>query len=56
MCAPVRDRGTGEVVAVVEFLNKRGGGGFSEDDEKLAEMLAHHVAIFMERIESNEDD
>ena len=55
LCAPVRDRGTGEVVAVVEFLNKKGGGGFKADDERLAKMLAHHVAIFLERIDDDDD-
>ena len=55
LCAPVRSRETGDVVAVVEFLNKKGGGAFRADDERLAKMLAHHVAIFLERIENDDD-
>jgi len=75
LCAPVII--DGEVVAVVEFLNKveskknkedvkpKGSGGlvtrrttkvncqFSENDEKLATMLAHHVALFMKKIEDS---
>jgi adenylate cyclase len=60
LCAPVFNRETKECVAVVEFLNKKaeGGGaeekGFSENDEKLATMLAHHVAIFLQRIEDDD--
>ncbi|GMH54984.1 hypothetical protein TrLO_g10010 [Triparma laevis f. longispina] len=68
LCAPVFDRETKECVAVVEFLNKKVEGeggegkkaevalddkGFTQNDEKLATMLAHHVAIFMQRIDDD---
>ncbi|GMI45918.1 hypothetical protein TrCOL_g713 [Triparma columacea] len=61
LCAPVFDKGTGEVIAVVEFLNKKSKKGekemgFTENDEKLAKMLAYHVGIFTQRINDEEDD
>ena len=60
LCAPVFDKGTGEVIAVVEFLNKKSRKGekkgFTENDVKLAKMLAYHVGIFTQRINDEEDD
>ena len=61
LCAPVIDRKSGEVLAVVEFLNKKSRKGepereFDANDEKLAKMLAHHISIFMEKIEEDDDD
>jgi len=58
LCAPVKNK-EGEVVAVVEFLNKKSKKGepersFDENDEKLAKMLAHHTALFMEKVEEDE--
>ncbi|GMI33975.1 hypothetical protein TeGR_g8024 [Tetraparma gracilis] len=60
LCAPVIDRKTGEVLAVVEFLNKKSGKGeaeraFDGNDEKLARMLAHHIGVFMEKIGEDDD-
>ena len=53
MCAPVTNN-QGAVVAVVEFRNKKNDFEkkciFTESDEQLAKMLAHHVGIFMDRI------
>uniref|UniRef100_A0A7R9W1B4 GAF domain-containing protein n=1 Tax=Pseudictyota dubia TaxID=2749911 RepID=A0A7R9W1B4_9STRA len=53
LCAPVFDK-DGQVSAVVEFCNKKGQmsdrGLFTDSDERLAKMLAHHVGIFIEKI------
>ena len=59
LCAPIRND-EGKVVAVAEFLNKRKGEKgeerfFDKNDEKLAEMLAHHVSIFIKRLEKEDD-
>jgi len=59
LCAPVIDRKTGSVVAVVEFLNKKSEKGqperhFDANDEKLAKMLGHHIGVFMEKISEGE--
>lgn len=54
LCAPVRDS-TGDVLAVIEFRNKRSDtekrSGFDKADEQSAKMLAHHIGIFMDHIE-----
>uniref|UniRef100_A0A7S1Z4I3 GAF domain-containing protein n=1 Tax=Trieres chinensis TaxID=1514140 RepID=A0A7S1Z4I3_TRICV len=53
LCAPVTNK-QGDIVAVVEFQNKIGDGVergiFTQSDERLAKMLAHHVGIFIDRI------
>ena len=40
----------GKVVAVIEMMNKR-DGPFTEIDEKLCTMLAHHVSVFLRQLE-----
>mmetsp|Transcript_23128 Transcript_23128/g.38705 ORF Transcript_23128/g.38705 Transcript_23128/m.38705 type:complete len:397 (-) Transcript_23128:345-1535(-) len=50
LCAPVLDS-NGKVVAVVQFVNKK-VGPFTMTDEKLIQMLCHHVAIFMQNSKS----
>lgn len=54
LCVPVTSPETGDVLAIAQFINKRAANsesadpeGFSEEDEKLARMLANHVAIFI---------
>uniref|UniRef100_A0A0G4HV86 GAF domain-containing protein n=1 Tax=Chromera velia CCMP2878 TaxID=1169474 RepID=A0A0G4HV86_9ALVE len=37
-----------EVVGVLQLMNKK--GGFTEEDERLAEMMATHVGIFMKHV------
>jgi len=46
LCLPVRGRG-GDVLAVAEALNKK-GGSFSDDDEKRLEAFCGQAAIVME--------
>ncbi|MCA9690566.1 MAG: sigma 54-interacting transcriptional regulator [Myxococcales bacterium] len=46
LCAPVRDR-QGEIIGVIELLNRR-GGPFTEDDEALLRALASQVAMVVE--------
>eukprot|EP00238_Polyblepharides_amylifera_P014943 CAMPEP_0196580004 /NCGR_PEP_ID=MMETSP1081-20130531/26247_1 /TAXON_ID=36882 /ORGANISM="Pyramimonas amylifera, Strain CCMP720" /LENGTH=323 /DNA_ID=CAMNT_0041899753 /DNA_START=270 /DNA_END=1241 /DNA_ORIENTATION=- len=48
LCAPVLST-EGEILGVVQFLNKK-GGSFCESDEKLILMLCQHVGIFMAKI------
>ena len=46
LCVPVEGE-AGEVVGVVQFVNKRATTEFNSNDIKLAKMMAHHVAIFL---------
>ena len=52
LCVPVMSSAQ-EVLGVVQFINKRDKKGendiFNESDAKLAKMMAHHVAIFIEQ-------
>ena len=55
LSVPILDEASGDVLGVAQFINKRGdgggkGGGFTEADEKLAKMMARHMAIFMATI------
>jgi signal transduction protein with GAF and PtsI domain len=50
LAVPVKDE-AGEVVAVIEMMNKRGGEAFSADDERIVTMLAHHVRVFVQCME-----
>jgi len=47
LCAPIKDR-DGKLVGVFQLLNKRGGGGFLEDDEEFLEGLSVHAALAIE--------
>mmetsp|Transcript_36130 Transcript_36130/g.83853 ORF Transcript_36130/g.83853 Transcript_36130/m.83853 type:complete len:258 (-) Transcript_36130:134-907(-) len=38
------------VIAVVQVLNKSGGGCFSEADERVLRIISQHVAIFMKHV------
>jgi len=42
LCCPVKNS-KGKVVAVIQFLNKQGGGTFDDNDIKLTELLCSHV-------------
>lgn len=52
LAAPVMDA-SGEVIAALVFFNKHPQfkGRFSEDDERMVEMMSRHVQIFMEKFE-----
>lgn len=52
LAAPVIDA-SGEVIAALVFFNKHPQfrGRFSEDDERMVEMMSRHVQIFMEKFE-----
>ncbi|XP_026192504.1 uncharacterized protein LOC34623758 [Cyclospora cayetanensis] len=52
LAAPVMDR-SGEVIAALVFFNKHPQyqGRFSEDDERMVEMMSRHMQIFMEKFE-----
>jgi putative nucleotidyltransferase with HDIG domain len=47
LCMPVNNR-SGERIAVIQVLNKQGGGVFSDDDENLLKSLASQMAISIE--------
>ena len=53
LTVPIVDEASGDVLGVAQFLNKRGegeSGSFTLSDQKLAQMMARHVAIFMATI------
>jgi HD-GYP domain-containing protein (c-di-GMP phosphodiesterase class II) len=47
LCMPINNR-LGERIAVIQVLNKQGGGVFSQDDENLLKSLASQIAISIE--------
>jgi len=47
IAAPVKVRG--KVIGVLEVVNKRGGGSFDEADLQLAQAVADHAALAIER-------
>lgn len=50
LVAPVLNS-DGEVVAVIQLMNKKEGtGGFDSSDEKALDMLCTHVAIFLDQL------
>lgn len=52
LACPVIDETSGEVVAVLQILNKKDSAGFSKEDEKLLMMLAFHVSVFLHQLKS----
>ena len=44
----------GDVVAVVQVVNKVDGTSFDSNDERLLEMLAAHVTVFMKIVTKDE--
>ena len=55
LCAPVfSDEDPEKVIAVVEWINKKGGAGFTDEDMHLTSMLCDHVSIFMAHIEGSD--
>eukprot|EP00929_Paragymnodinium_shiwhaense_P108603 TRINITY_DN74917_c0_g1_i1.p1 TRINITY_DN74917_c0_g1~~TRINITY_DN74917_c0_g1_i1.p1 ORF type:complete len:362 (+),score=55.00 TRINITY_DN74917_c0_g1_i1:103-1188(+) len=60
MCVPVlhsdvlgnNEDSKGNLLAVVQFVNKKGGGLWTEEDKHYASMLARHVGIFLEQVDS----
>lgn len=47
LCVPMRDQ-HGEITGVIQVLNKKGGGPFTEDDEELLDTLASQATIAVE--------
>jgi putative nucleotidyltransferase with HDIG domain len=54
LCMPINNR-AGERIAVVQVLNKRGGGAFDEDDVSLLRSLASQMAIAIENAQLVEE-
>lgn len=51
LCTPIVDPDSGEVVAVLEFHNKKNAvHAFTPEDEKAAKVMARHIGIFMHRL------
>ena len=51
LCVPISAiDGSGKIVGAVQFLNKKDGKGFTEADQRAAEMLARHVSIFLDDV------
>jgi serine phosphatase RsbU (regulator of sigma subunit) len=53
LCAPVLDS-KGRLLAVLQSMNKVGGGRFDSHDETLMNALAAHVAVAIERAQATE--
>jgi serine phosphatase RsbU (regulator of sigma subunit) len=50
LCAPIRGR-DGRLLGVLQTLNRRGGGPYTLEDEKLLRAICSQVAIALERTE-----
>lgn len=47
LCLPIRHR-TGEIVGVIQLLNRRDGARFTADDEEFMNKLSSHIAMALE--------
>jgi hypothetical protein len=59
LCAPIFDP-QGEVMGVIQAMNKSGGGGkvgvFTTHDERMMTMLAEHVSLCVKAVMMDEDE
>lgn len=49
LCVPIASA-TGHVLGCLQLFNRRDGEDFSDDDQHLAEGIAHHAAVALERV------
>lgn len=50
LCVPIKSPERGEVTGAFQLLNKKENGGFTGDDLNLAEEIAEHLQLEVERI------
>ena len=56
LCVPVKSKEDGEVIAVIQFINKTNGKGFDDHDIKLTKLLSSHVGLFIATVEGDNTD
>ncbi len=48
LCLPIRHKNDGSIVGVIQLLNKKTGGAFTQDDQDFLEKLSGHMAMALE--------
>ncbi|MBI4205511.1 MAG: GAF domain-containing protein [Betaproteobacteria bacterium] len=50
ICVPIRSKHSGEIAGAIEVLNKKGDGGFNEEDQALLEDVGEHLQTVVDSI------
>ena len=50
ICVPIRSKGLGEVAGAIQVLNKKGGGGFTAEDQGFLEEAGGHLQSIVDSV------